>query len=257
MAFASHRILAHYFSWTQGLDLTIGPLLEQQLRAWGLTERQENLGKRLGEAVANSLIAKRSPAGEFTLGPVKKALTANLDPAPGVFRFYDPSPAGRAAATFFFTTPILWQPFVIPHPVQFVKEHLSELKPPAVPSPEWDADWKALKDIGRADWPGRTAEMNFISNLIACPRLNSPSVAASRPPPPRPSPACPTPPPSTTLSSCSPRSASPSTTPKLLRSRDHRLALPPSFALNPFFRLCLGFRLMIVLLLLPLSSTQR
>jgi hypothetical protein len=107
-------------------------------------------GKRLGEAVANSLIAKRSPAGEFTLGPVKKALAANLEPAPGVFRFYDPSPAGRAAATFFFTTPILWQPFVIPHAVQFVK------------------------DIGRADWPGRTAEMNFTSNLIACPRLNSP-----------------------------------------------------------------------------------
>ena len=174
MAFASHRILAHYFSWTQALDFTIGPLLEHQLRAWGLTERQENLGKRLGEAVANSLIAKRSPAGEFTLGAVKKALTANLDPAPGVFRFYDPSPTGRAAATFFFTTPVLWQPFVIPHPVQFVKEHLSDIKPPAVPSKEWDADWKALKDIGRADWPGRTAEMNFTSNLIACPRLNSP-----------------------------------------------------------------------------------
>ena len=173
VAFASHRILAHYFSWLQATDVQISPLLDQQLEAWGLTDQQENLAKRIGEAVANRLIAKRSPAGEFTLRAVKKALNANPNPAPGVFRFYDTSKEAREEAIFFFTVPILWQPFVIPHPVEFVKEHLSGVKPLVIPSKEWDANWKSLKDIGRADWSGRTAEMNLLSNLFACGRSNS------------------------------------------------------------------------------------
>lgn len=54
-----------------------------------------------------------------------------------------------------------------------MRSHLPNLKPPVIPSKEWDENWKGLKDIGRIDWPGRTAEMNLTANLIACPRLNN------------------------------------------------------------------------------------
>lgn len=175
VAYASFKIMGHYFSWTQTLDLYLGPLLDQQLQVMNLTGPQERLAQRLGEAVAVSLIQKRSPSGQFTLGKVKKALiAAKHPPPPGVYRFSNDTPAGRAAAEFFFTVLPTYQPFVIPHPVNFVKQYFPDkIKPPPIPSKEWDANWEGLKDIGRLGFPGRTAEMNLTANLIGCPRVGN------------------------------------------------------------------------------------
>lgn len=159
----------------QVLDLQIGPLLDTQLREAQVTLPQQILAQRIGETVAMSMIAKRgTTSSEFTLGAVKRALKAAARPAPtGVFRFFDDSPAGQDAAMFFFHVMTVWRPFVIPDPVEFVKTYLANLRPPKIPSKEWDDNWEGLKNIGRLYWPGRTAEMNLTANLIGCPRVNN------------------------------------------------------------------------------------
>lgn len=167
VAFASHKVLTHYFNWAQ--DFVISPFLDQQLRTWRFSARQKRLAKRLGEAVAVSLIAKRSTSNEFALGAVKDALFANAHPAIGVFRFLNDTPPDQVALAF--DNVGLEKPFVIP--AHFVSEYLSGLKPVKIPSAEWDENWKALKDVGRIDWPGRTAEMNLIAHLIGCQRANN------------------------------------------------------------------------------------
>ncbi|KAG0590166.1 hypothetical protein M758_1G075600 [Ceratodon purpureus] len=175
VAYASWKILGHYFSFAQVLDLQIGPLLDTQLREAQVTLPQQILAQRIGETVAMSMIARRgTTSSEFTLGAVKRALKAAARPPPtGVFRFFDDSPAGQDAATFFFSVMTLWRPFVIPDPVVFVETYLANLRPPKIPSKEWDDNWEGLKNIGRLDWPGRTAEMNLTANLIGCPRVNN------------------------------------------------------------------------------------
>lgn len=175
VAYASWKILGHYFSFSQVQDLQIGPLLDTQLRLSNVTLPQQILAQRIGETVAYSMIQKRgTTSSEFTLGAVKRALKAAHRPAPtGVFRFFDDSPSGQDAATFFYHVMTLWRPFVIPDPISFVKTYFPKLKPPVIPSKEWDENWTGLKDIGRIDWPGRTAEMNLTANLIGCPRLNN------------------------------------------------------------------------------------
>ncbi|XP_024370756.1 uncharacterized protein [Physcomitrium patens] len=173
VAFASFKILSHYFSWTQILDFNLGPLLDRQLRSMDLTEKQKRLSKRIGQTVAVNLIRQRSPASEFTQGPVHAAVDDVINPQIGVFRHFATTPEGRDAAHFFFNQMVSWKPFVLPHPLQFIKDYLSEFKPPVIPSAEWDADWDGLKDIGRAGWSGRTAAMNLSANLYACPRLSN------------------------------------------------------------------------------------
>lgn len=125
VAYASFKILGHYFPFSQVVDVSIGPLLDAQLREAKLTLPQQMLAQRIGEAVALSNIQKRgSLSSEFTLGAVKRALRAAKDPAPtGVFRFFDDSPAGRDAATFFFNVLTVWKPFVIPDPIEFVRTY--------------------------------------------------------------------------------------------------------------------------------------
>ena len=169
VAYASHKILSHYYSASQ--DVVISPFLDRQLRAMKLTTRQKKLAKRLGEAVAVSLILKRSPANEFALGAVKDALNANPHPAVGVFRYFNDTPPDQT--NFMFDNLGFEKPFIIPDMLKFVKDHLSDLKPMEIPSKEWDDNWKGLKDIGREDWPGRTPEINLIAALIACFRVNT------------------------------------------------------------------------------------
>jgi hypothetical protein len=168
VAYASHKILSHFFAWAQ--DGAISPLLDSQLRTMSLSTKQKRLSKRLGEAVATNIIQKRSPGNEFTLGAVKDAVSANTNPALGVFRYFNGTPP--ANQIFVFNNIALEKPFVIPDPIQFVKDHLSNLKPMTIPSKEWDENWKGLRDIGRAGWPGRTSDMNLTAYLYGCAKIN-------------------------------------------------------------------------------------
>ena len=65
VAYASHKILANYFPFQ--LDLAIDPLLQGQLNALQLSESEEKLGKRLGQAVAIDLLRERIPARQISL----------------------------------------------------------------------------------------------------------------------------------------------------------------------------------------------
>ncbi|KAG0603346.1 hypothetical protein M758_10G086400 [Ceratodon purpureus] len=171
VAYASHKILSNYFPF--GQVLVIDPLLNAQLKKLRVSDEEDKLGRQLGEAVALDLIAKRVTARESALRALKKALDAEAyAPRPGVYRYLNNTPAGRDDATFWFYNIPIARPFVIPEPSMFIKAFLSDLKPPKVPSDQWDIEYEKVKDLGRADWSGRTREMNDTANQ-SCLKLNN------------------------------------------------------------------------------------
>nr|PNR31076.1 hypothetical protein PHYPA_027392 [Physcomitrium patens] len=114
------------------------------------------LGKRIGEAVAISVIDSRRPGREFSLQAVKDALNSDANsPDPGVYRYLNNTPAGRAATTFVYYDVVSRKPYVLPAPIRFIDAYLSNLRPP------------------RAGWEGRTAEMNFTAAMIGCSKVGS------------------------------------------------------------------------------------
>lgn len=170
--FASHKVLASYFPFYT--DILIDPLLLSQINNLQLTESQEKLGKRLGEAVAVSLIEKKRTAREFSLQAVKAALNANAGmPIPGIYRYLNNTPAGRDAQVLIFHNVAIAQPYVVPDPIDFIATYLSNLKPPAVPSQEWDQQYDLSVNAGRSDYPGRTQEMNANAAFHACGKVNN------------------------------------------------------------------------------------
>ncbi|KAG0570115.1 hypothetical protein KC19_6G139800 [Ceratodon purpureus] len=174
VAFASHKILSNYFPLQQ--YGRIDPLLYAQLKNLGPSDTQKKLGKQLGQAVALDLIQKYLPGREFALEAMRDALDSEIkNPRPGVWRYLNNTPAGRAAAFFIFYNLPVSQPYVVPDPTVFIKAFLSEVKPPKVPSAEWNEEYNIEKDIGRADWPGRTPEMNLIAVNSGCLKSYDPS----------------------------------------------------------------------------------
>ncbi|KAG0624978.1 hypothetical protein M758_2G018300 [Ceratodon purpureus] len=171
VAYASHKIMSNYFPLQQAGR--IDPLLLAQLKQLHASVTEQKLGKQLGQAVALDLINKYLPAREFALQALKDALDAETKaPRPGIYRYLNNTPAGRDAATFLYYNIPITQPYVIPEPSVFIKAFLSELKPPKVPSDEWDREYEKVKDLGRADWPGRTPEMNQIAVNSGCLKSN-------------------------------------------------------------------------------------
>ena len=172
VAYASRKVVSNYFSFQQ--DFTIDPLLASQLKVLRLSESQQKLAKRLGEAVALSVISKRNPSRDFSLQAVKAALNARQNnPAPGLFRYLNATPASEDSTFLLFHDLAISRPFVVPNPIDFIEENLSHIKPPRVPSHAWDVEYEKVKDIGRANWKGRTSEMNVIASLWACGATNA------------------------------------------------------------------------------------
>lgn len=170
VAFASHTVLSNFYPYEQ--VTAIDPLLDTQLTALNATTAQQTFGQRLGEAVALSVMAKRRAGREFTFHAFKSALNAN-NPKPGVYRYLNNTPAGRAAATFVFYDIPIARPYVIPDVQRFIKTHLANIKPPNIPSPAWDKAYNSIVDAGRSGNPGRTAEMNTTAAIVGCPKVNS------------------------------------------------------------------------------------
>lgn len=84
------------------------------------------------------------------------------------------SAAGQAAATFVLHNAALSNTFLLKDVHEFINNHiLHDVRPPRVPSPAFDRDWDALKDIGRIDWSGRTLETNLTADYYGCQRVNS------------------------------------------------------------------------------------
>lgn len=170
VAYASYKVMQNYFPYSS--ESAIDPLLANQIKALGLTKSQKKLGQSLGEAVAKRLIRTRQPLREFLLEDMRDAIAARQhEHTPGLFG-YVPNTPHNENASFFLHYFALDQPFVIPDPTEFVEEYLGKLKPPKVPSDEWDAAYDSLVNVGRIDWPGRTASMNFTASLYSCPRVN-------------------------------------------------------------------------------------
>ena len=53
--------------------------------------------------------------------------------------------------------------------------YLANIKPPIVPSAEWDKAYASIVDAGSANNPNRTADMNFTAALAGCVKVNSSS----------------------------------------------------------------------------------
>ncbi|KAG0616826.1 hypothetical protein M758_5G144300 [Ceratodon purpureus] len=166
VAYASHRVLSHYFPFWQ--DLAIDPLLTAQVIALKLSDSQLKLAKRLGTAVALDILSKQDVPKEFGQKDIKDELNARLKQGltPGLFSYHNNTPAGIAEAVFI--NPVIIRTFVVPDAVDYIEDHMDDIKPPAVPSDAWDAEYEALKDIGRVDWPGRTTEMNITAAIYGC-----------------------------------------------------------------------------------------
>lgn len=164
VAYASRTVLQNYFPFSS--DVLIDPLLDRQLEDLQLTATQKRLAKRLGKGVAKRLIDKRSPLREFLVQEVRNAIKTRQD-RPGLFGYVPGTPHNETAplVTHYYS---LEQPFVLPNAVDFVKEYLGDLKPPKVPSNAWDAAYDSLVNLGRIDWPGRTAAMNRTADLFSC-----------------------------------------------------------------------------------------
>lgn len=172
VAYASHKVLANYFPFQ--VEEQIDPLLVHQLKELRSSKAEQKLGKQLGEAVALDLINKRNPGRESAHQALKDALDSEADaPRPGIYRYTNNTQAGRDAATFIFYNLPVVQPYVVPEPTVFIEKYLSHLKPPRVPSYEWDQEYEKLVNVGRSGWPGRTAEMNNTVALLSCPKLNT------------------------------------------------------------------------------------
>lgn len=171
VAYASHTVLANYLPFEK--PLTIDLLLDRQLTALKATKAQQTLSKRLGEAVAIDLMEKRRAGREFTVHELKSALNSEgNNPRPGLYRYLNTTPEYRAAAAFiFFDIPIA-RPFVVYSPLRFIKDHLANLKPPIIPSAEWDKAYASIVQAGRAG-PHRTAEMNATAAFVACAKVDS------------------------------------------------------------------------------------
>lgn len=166
VGYASHRVLSNYFPFWQ--DMVIDPLLTAQVTALKLSDSQMKLAKRLGTAVALDVLGKEGIEKEFGLKEIKDELIARLKQGltPGLFSFHNNTPAGIANQVLI--NPVIYRTFVIPDAVEYIEDHLDDIKPPAVPSDAWDAEWDTLKDIGRIDWKGRTREMNITAAIYGC-----------------------------------------------------------------------------------------
>ncbi|KAG0580380.1 hypothetical protein KC19_4G168900 [Ceratodon purpureus] len=170
VAYASFTVLVNYFPASSESD--IDPLLAKQIKALGLTKSQKKLAKSLGEAVAKRLIGTRQPLKEFLLEDIHNAVAARGGDHPGLWDYIPNTPHNVTAPliTHYYN---LEQPFILPDPIEFVKQYLGHLKPPKVPSDEWDASYASLVDLGRIDWPGRTKAMNFTASLYyGCNKVN-------------------------------------------------------------------------------------
>ncbi|KAG0609903.1 hypothetical protein M758_7G022700 [Ceratodon purpureus] len=173
VAYASHRILSHYYPWA--IDKFIDPLLNRHITTLKLSTSQSLLGQRIGEAVADEVASKRKTPKPFSLRAVKSTLTAaSPHPTPGLYRYLNASAAGQDAMNFVLHNAALSNTFLLKDPLEFIKNHiLGAVRAPKVPSPEFDRNWDALKDIGRIDWPGRTLIMNLTADYYGCQRVNS------------------------------------------------------------------------------------
>ncbi|KAG0587293.1 hypothetical protein KC19_2G154300 [Ceratodon purpureus] len=167
VAYASYTVMVNYFPFSSETD--IDPLLASQIK--GLSKTQKKLAKSLGEAVAKRLIETRQPIKEFLLEDIHDALAARGGDRPGLWGYIPNTPHNPTAplVTHYYN---LEQTFILPDPTEFVEDYLGNLKPPKVPSAEWDASYASLVDVGRIDWPGRTRAMNFTASLYACPKVN-------------------------------------------------------------------------------------
>jgi hypothetical protein len=171
VAYASHTVMVKYFPYEKVTAIDL--LLDTQLTALKATKAQQTLGKRLGEAVAISLMEKRRVGREFTLGEFKSAVdSASNNPRPGLYRWLNNTPAYRAAATFIFYDIPISRPFVVYEPKRFIKDHLASIKPPIVPSAEWDKMYASIVDAGRSS-PNRTAEMNTTAAWVSCTKIGN------------------------------------------------------------------------------------
>ena len=167
VAYASHAILTNYLPLAQ--DVYLDPLLESQLKALtSLRTSQKKLAKRLGEAVALRLVISRvgDPGRQFAKEATREALDAYQ--APGLYRYLE-----TPTSNYFSHLPLV-RTYVVPNPNLFKEAYLKDYKPPAVPSSAWDKEYNDLKDIGRADWAGRTTEMdNTASFWFGAPKKGS------------------------------------------------------------------------------------
>lgn len=168
VAFASYKVVQNYFPFNSDND--IDPLLSSQLKAMKLSKSEKKLAKRLGEAVAKRLLESRLPYREFVADDLKEAILERQGTL-GLFGYVNNTPHNENVS-FVTHYLALQQPFLLPDLVDFIEEYLGGLKPPKVPSDEWDQSYASLVDVGRVDWPGRTAAMNFTAGLYSCPKLN-------------------------------------------------------------------------------------
>lgn len=157
VAYASRAVLVQYLGFDT--NTILDPFLQNQLESLDLSASQKKTAKEIGEVVALRLVQSRV-GGDLGKDFVLDAVTDALDestPAPGIYR-YQSTPG--AAPSRLFSQLGQTKTYVLPNPVAMRKHFLKKYKPPAVPSKEWDTEYNQLKDIGRADWPGRTPEMD-------------------------------------------------------------------------------------------------
>lgn len=132
VAYASHRVASYYFPWA--IDKFVDPLLNRQITTLALSETQELLAQRIGEAVADDVIRKRTTAKAFSIRGVKAVLDATIaSPTPGIYRYFNGSAAGRDAANFVLHNSALSQTFLLGDPVAFIDDQiLGHIRPPKV-----------------------------------------------------------------------------------------------------------------------------
>lgn len=115
-----------------------------------------------------------------------EALEARPGNISGLYRA--PEPTAPALAMRLFSHIGLTKTYVLPDPIFFREAFLAKYKPPAMPSKEWDTEYRQLKSIGSVDWIGRTSEVNRTASFWFGFPLKEPLCSNTRSGPPPPSP---------------------------------------------------------------------
>jgi hypothetical protein len=118
----------------------------------GIKENRARQGIRIGQIVAERMLAARANDGWQVAPPVY-----SLSTAPGNWQ---PTPPGFSAATFTHYPAVL--PFAITSSSQFAPN-----APPALTSAEYAADFNEVKELGSATSATRTAEQTLVAQLWA------------------------------------------------------------------------------------------
>lgn len=172
VAYTSHTVMVNYFPYEKvtAIDLLLDRYAADSAQGH---EVGANAGEAHGQRRGDQSHGEATRGPGVSLEEFKSAIdSARNDPRPGLYRWLNNTPEYRAAATFIFYDIPISRPFVVYEPKRFISDHLANIKPPIVPSADWDKMYASVVDAGRSS-RNRTAEMNTTAAWVGCTKIDN------------------------------------------------------------------------------------